>query len=31
MTTQLEINGRRVRVDAAAETPLLWVLRRNWA
>ena len=27
MTTQLQINGRRVRVEAAAETPLLWVLR----
>jgi len=27
MSTQLQINGRRLRVDAAAETPLLWVLR----
>ena len=27
MSTQLQINGRRVRVDSAAETPLLWVLR----
>jgi len=29
MTTQLQINGRRVRVDAAGETPLLWVLREE--
>jgi isoquinoline 1-oxidoreductase alpha subunit len=29
MTTQLQINGRQVRVEAAAETPLLWVLREE--
>jgi len=29
MSTQLQINGRRVRVEAAAETPLLWVLREE--
>ena len=27
MATSLEINGRMVQVEAAAETPLLWVLR----
>jgi aerobic-type carbon monoxide dehydrogenase small subunit (CoxS/CutS family) len=25
--TDLDLNGKRVRVDASAETPLLWVLR----
>ncbi|MFN7263561.1 MAG: (2Fe-2S)-binding protein [Phenylobacterium sp.] len=27
MATSLEINGRRVQVEAAPDTPLLWVLR----
>jgi isoquinoline 1-oxidoreductase alpha subunit len=27
MTTSLEINGRMVQVEAAPDTPLLWVLR----
>lgn len=27
MATSLEINGRTVQVEAAADTPLLWVLR----
>ena len=25
--TDIDLNGKRVRVDASAETPLLWVLR----
>jgi isoquinoline 1-oxidoreductase subunit alpha len=29
MATQLQINGRPVRVEAVAETPLLWVLREE--
>ena len=29
MTTQLQINGRRMEVDAAPDTPLLWVLREE--
>nr|MCU0624576.1 2Fe-2S iron-sulfur cluster-binding protein [Gemmatimonadaceae bacterium] len=27
MSTSLTVNGRRVRVDVAPDTPLLWVLR----
>lgn len=27
MATSLEINGRMIQVEAAADTPLLWVLR----
>ena len=27
MATSLEINGRTVQVEAAPDTPLLWVLR----
>ena len=29
MATSLEINGRSVQVEAAGETPLLWVLREE--
>ena len=29
MAIQLEVNGRKVEVDAAEDTPLLWVIREH--